>query len=76
MPRSATESSRHWERETWIFPRLYLLQNGHYDDWAVVEADVLAGGAGADAPLANRGKRLPSQAWDLSGKRQTSNPFR
>ncbi len=32
---------------------LSLLQNGHYDGWLVVEADVLSGGAGADAPLAN-----------------------
>jgi inosose dehydratase len=30
-----------------------LLQNGHYDGWVVVEADVLQGGVGADAPLAN-----------------------
>lgn len=36
------------------FPRiLSLLQSGHFDGWAVVEADVLPGGVGADAPLAN-----------------------
>ena len=36
------------------FPRVIsLLRNAHYDGWVVVEADVLAGGAGADAPLAN-----------------------
>jgi len=36
------------------FPRVIsLLQNGHYDGWVVVEADVLQGGVGADAPLAN-----------------------
>jgi inosose dehydratase len=36
------------------FPRvLSLLRNGHFNDWVVVEADVLAGGAGADTPLAN-----------------------
>jgi inosose dehydratase len=36
------------------FPRLLsLLQNRGFDGWVVVEADVLAGGAGADAPLAN-----------------------
>ncbi|SRR6266849_5498839 len=36
------------------FPRVIsLLRNGHYDGWVVVEADVLSGGAGADAPLAN-----------------------
>ena len=36
------------------FPRvLALLQKGHFDGWVVVEADVLPGGAGADAPLAN-----------------------
>jgi inosose dehydratase len=36
------------------FPRvLSLLKDGHYDGWVVVEADVLSGGAGADAPLAN-----------------------
>ena len=32
---------------------LSLLQNGNFKGWAVVEADVLAGGAGAEAPLAN-----------------------
>jgi inosose dehydratase len=30
-----------------------LLQDGHFDGWVVVEADVLPGGVGADAPLAN-----------------------
>ncbi|HEV2176273.1 MAG TPA: TIM barrel protein [Terriglobia bacterium] len=30
-----------------------ILQKGRFDGWVVVEADVLAGGAGADAPLAN-----------------------
>jgi inosose dehydratase len=36
------------------FPRVIsLLQNRHYDGWVVVEADVLHGGVGADAPLAN-----------------------
>jgi inosose dehydratase len=30
-----------------------LLQEGKFDGWAVVEADVLPGGVGADAPLAN-----------------------
>jgi inosose dehydratase len=36
------------------FPRiLALLQKGHFDGWLVVEADVLPGGAGADAPMAN-----------------------
>jgi inosose dehydratase len=30
-----------------------LLQHGHFDGWVVVEADVLPGGVGADAPLAN-----------------------
>jgi inosose dehydratase len=30
-----------------------LLKNGRFDGWVVVEADVLPGGAGADAPLAN-----------------------
>ena len=30
-----------------------LLQRGHFDGWVVVEADVLPGGVGADAPLAN-----------------------
>jgi inosose dehydratase len=32
---------------------LSLLKDGYYDGWVVVEADVLAGGVGADAPLAN-----------------------
>ena len=32
---------------------LPLLQQGHFDGWLVVEADVLPGGAGADAPVAN-----------------------
>jgi sugar phosphate isomerase/epimerase len=32
---------------------LSLLKDGRYDGWVVVEADVVAGGAGADAPLAN-----------------------
>jgi len=36
------------------FPRVIsLLQRGNFDGWAVVEADVLPGGVGADAPLAN-----------------------
>ena len=36
------------------FPRiLSLLQKGGFDGWVVVEADVLPGGAGADAPLPN-----------------------
>jgi inosose dehydratase len=36
------------------FPRVIsLLQNGHYEGWVVVEADVLHGGVGAEAPLAN-----------------------
>ncbi len=36
------------------FPRiLSLLQSGRFDGWLVVEADVLPGGVGADAPLAN-----------------------
>jgi inosose dehydratase len=36
------------------FPRvLSLLQSGKFEGWVVVEADVLAGGAGADAPLPN-----------------------
>jgi len=36
------------------FPRvLTLLQSGRFEGWVVVEADVLAGGAGADAPLSN-----------------------
>ena len=30
-----------------------LLQEGNFEGWAVVEADVLPGGVGADAPLAN-----------------------
>jgi inosose dehydratase len=30
-----------------------LLRKGNYDGWAVVEADVLPGGVGADSPLAN-----------------------
>lgn len=30
-----------------------LLQKGDFDGWVVVEADVLPGGAGADAPLPN-----------------------
>ncbi|MGA2355593.1 MAG: TIM barrel protein [Terriglobales bacterium] len=30
-----------------------LLQKGKFDGWVVVEADVLPGGVGADAPLAN-----------------------
>ncbi len=30
-----------------------LLQQGRFDGWVVVEADVLPGGVGADAPLAN-----------------------
>jgi len=30
-----------------------LLQRGHFDGWVVVEADVLPGGVGADAPLPN-----------------------
>ena len=30
-----------------------LLKDGGFEGWAVVEADVLPGGAGADAPLAN-----------------------
>jgi inosose dehydratase len=29
------------------------LQEGNFDGWVVVEADVLPGGVGADAPLAN-----------------------
>jgi inosose dehydratase len=32
---------------------LSLLQRGRFDGWVVVEADVLPGGVGADAPLAN-----------------------
>src|SRR4029077_16765890 len=36
------------------FPRVVsLLRSGGYDGWVVVEADVLPGGVGADAPLAN-----------------------
>ena len=36
------------------FPKVVkLLQDGHFDGWVVVEADVLPGGVGADAPLAN-----------------------
>jgi inosose dehydratase len=36
------------------FPRiLALLRGGGFDGWLVVEADVLPGGVGADAPLAN-----------------------
>jgi inosose dehydratase len=36
------------------FPRVVsLLQKGHFGGWLVVEADVLPGGAGADAPLPN-----------------------
>lgn len=36
------------------FPRVVqLLRKGNYDGWAVVEADVLPGGVGADSPLAN-----------------------
>ena len=30
-----------------------LLQRGHFEGWVVVEADVLPGGVGADAPLPN-----------------------
>jgi len=30
-----------------------LLKRGQFDGWVVVEADVLPGGVGADAPLAN-----------------------
>jgi inosose dehydratase len=32
---------------------LSLLKKGNFDGWLVVEADVLPGGVGADAPLAN-----------------------
>ena len=32
---------------------LSLLKRGQFDGWVVVEADVLPGGVGADAPLAN-----------------------
>jgi inosose dehydratase len=36
------------------FPRVVsLLQRGNFDGWVVVEADVLPGGVGADAPLPN-----------------------
>jgi inosose dehydratase len=36
------------------FPRvLSLVKTGGFDGWVVVEADVLPGGVGADAPLAN-----------------------
>jgi inosose dehydratase len=36
------------------FPRVIsLLQRGNFDGWVVVEADVLPGGVGADAPLPN-----------------------
>lgn len=36
------------------FPKVVaLLQQGQFDGWVVVEADVLPGGIGADAPLAN-----------------------
>jgi inosose dehydratase len=36
------------------FPKVVaLLQEGQFDGWAVVEADVLPGGVGADAPLGN-----------------------
>ena len=36
------------------FPKVVsLLQEGCFDGWVVVEADVLPGGVGADAPLAN-----------------------
>jgi inosose dehydratase len=36
------------------FPEvLSLLRKGSFEGWVVVEADVLAGGVGADAPLAN-----------------------
>lgn len=36
------------------FPRiLALLRKNNFDGWVVVEADVLAGGVGADSPLAN-----------------------
>jgi inosose dehydratase len=36
------------------FPRvLSLLKTGGFDGWVVVEADVLPGGVGADAPFAN-----------------------
>jgi inosose dehydratase len=36
------------------FPKVVsLLQKGNFDGWVVVEADVLPGGVGADAPLSN-----------------------
>ena len=36
------------------FPKVIsLLQKGNFDGWVVVEADVLPGGVGADAPLPN-----------------------
>ncbi len=36
------------------FPKVVsLLQKGNFDGWVVVEADVLPGGVGADAPLPN-----------------------
>ncbi len=36
------------------FPKVVsLLQKGKFDGWVVVEADVLPGGVGADAPLTN-----------------------
>jgi len=36
------------------FPKVVsLLQEGRFDGWVVVEADVLPGGVGADAPLPN-----------------------
>jgi inosose dehydratase len=36
------------------FPKVIsLLQEGRFDGWVVVEADVLPGGVGADAPLSN-----------------------
>jgi inosose dehydratase len=36
------------------FPKVVsLLQSGNFDGWVVVEADVLPGGVGADAPLSN-----------------------
>ena len=45
---------RRWEKGASIFPRVIsLLQRGNFDGWVVVEADVLPGGVGADAPLAN-----------------------
>jgi inosose dehydratase len=36
-----------------FFSVVSLLQKRHFDGWVVVEADVLPGGVGADAPLAN-----------------------